>query len=84
MQIARRYCNVKSANCFTAIKHSIEEGDVGGWEWGRWRVCELIQLMLNCQVTKSQRAVENRENGRKTKNDCEVICGAPSTPKVKG
>ena len=34
------------------------------------------------EFAKSQRAVENREKMEET--GCEVICGAPTTPAVKG
>ena len=34
------------------------------------------------EFAKSQRAMENREKWRKLV--CEVICGAPTTPAVKG
>ena len=59
MQIARRYCNVKSANCFTAIKHSIEEGDVGGWEWGGGGAKEFVIVFLYSpsQNTQTQHPV---------------------------
>ena len=37
--------------------------------------------MDSLEFTKSQRAVENRTMN---KTGCEVICGAPTTPAVKG
>ena len=39
------------------------------------------QGMDRLEFAKSQRAVENREKGRKR---CEIICGAPTTLGVKG
>ena len=52
----------------------------------------MIQVMLKNKKNslfvfrlvfgKSQRAVEHRENGKKT--GCKIICGAPTTLAVKG
>ena len=38
------------------------------------------------KFAKSQRAVDNRKRKKKKKEEtgCEVICGAPTTPAVKG
>ena len=43
----------------------------------------LGETPLSClDEYKSQRAVENREKMEET--GCEIICGAPTTPVVKG
>ena len=55
----------------------------GGRRQGRQRKrCEdNIREWTGLEFAKSQRAVENRENGE---TGCDVICGTPTTLAVKG
>ena len=49
-----------------------------GRRHGRQKWENNIRKWTGLEFAKSQRAVENRENG------CEIICGVPTTPTVKG
>ena len=51
-----------------------------GGQRKRWE--ENIREWTGLEFGKSQRAVENREKVEKT--GCNIFCGAPTTPALKG
>ena len=63
----------------TISQGTVKEGRKQGRQRKRW--VDNIREWTGLEFTKSQMAVENR---KMEETGCEVICGAPMTPVVKG
>ena len=63
------------------MQGTVKGGRRQGRQRKRWE--DNIREWTGQKFGRSQRAVENRENGEK-KTGCEIICGAPATRVVKG
>ena len=64
----------------TILQGTVKAGRRQGGQRKRWE--DIIWEWTGLEVGKSQRAVESR--GKMEKTDCKIICGAPTTPAVKG
>ena len=62
------------------MRGTVNGGRRQGGQRKRWE--DNIRDWTGLEFAKSQRAVENKEKMEAT--GCEVICGAPMTPAVKG
>ena len=64
----------------TILQGTVKGGRRQGRQRKRWE--DNIREWTGLEFAKSQRAVENRKKMEET--GCEIICGAPTTLKVKG
>ena len=64
----------------TILQGTVKEGKRQGRQRKRWE--DNIREWTGLEFAKSQRAVENRDKLEEI--GCEVICGAPTTPAIKG
>ena len=63
----------------TILQGTVKGGRRRGKEKKRWE--DSIREWTGLEFAKSQRAVENR---KMEETGCEVVCGSPTTPEVKG
>ena len=66
----------------TILQGTVKGGRRQGRQRKRWE--DNIREWTGLKFGRSQRAVKNRENWRKKKTGCKIICGAPTTFAVKG
>ena len=64
----------------TILQGTMKGGRRQGRQRKRWE--DNIRKWTGLEFTKSKRAVEDR--GQMEETGCEIICGAPTTPAVKG